>query len=186
VVENPLPEPIAVEGTIKFYAAGHRPAGTHGFTIPYLSPGARAAWADTLEAPTGAPPAAMEVTLRPAGPGVAGSEAIAVQVTQVTPALPSVATMLLINHNAEQVSAVRLNVVAFGQDGSVLGGASKLVPELAAHLDTQIVVSLPGVVTPSRVEVYPSFTASTRFGDERTHEPGISSALFGGVAGWVQ
>jgi hypothetical protein len=56
------------------------------------------------------------------------------------------------------------NVLQSGS-ASVLGGGERTTPSLSPHLDTQLVVPMPGVSEPARVEAFVSFTAQTRIGE---------------------
>jgi hypothetical protein len=137
------------------------------FTIPYVSPYSRAAWVEESAVPAPAPGQRLAVALQAAAPGRPGATAIATSVTALTPGAPPVATVLAVNHNAVAVTAVHLSAVAYAADGTLLGGAAKLVPLLEPHLDTQVVLPLIVAGVPARVEVYPAFTANTCFGTER-------------------
>jgi hypothetical protein len=103
----------------------------------------------------------MEVTLSPAPPGEVGSDAIAIEVAGVTIGTPPVATVLLTNHNAEPVVQARLSIVAYTAQGTVVGGGTGMVPTLTPHMDTQLVVPLPGTPPSAQVEGFIAFTAFT-------------------------
>jgi len=164
VVENPLATPVGVRAQVRFRTTEGREDLERTFMLPYIGPHARSGWADVLPAGLRERPAGMAVTLVPLPPGESSSTAIALSVTATSGATPPVVTVLLVNHNAVPVQGARLSVVAYGVDGSVLGGGVRSTPALTPHLDTQLVVPLPGVAKPMRTEAFVSFTPETRLG----------------------
>jgi len=164
VVENPGPAAVGVRGEVRFAGASPGQAKVRSFVIPYIAPLGRPGWAEALPASAAASPTRMDVMLRPLPPGDSSSTAVVVVVTGVTDATPPLATLLLTNHNAVPVRNAWLSVVAYAADGNVIGGGGRTTPDLAPHLDTQLVVPLPGVAAPPRVEGFLSFTADTRLG----------------------
>ncbi len=164
VVENPLATPVGVRVQARFLTAQGSEDLERTFTLPYIGPHGRSGWADVLPAGLRERPVEMAVTLVPLPPGESSSTAIALSVTAISGATPPVVTVLLINHNAVPVQGARVSVVAFGVEGSVLGGGVRSTPALTPHLDTQLVVPLPGVSKPLRTEAFASFTPETHLG----------------------
>jgi hypothetical protein len=109
----------------------------------------------------GGEPVRMEVALHAAPAGEVGSDAIAVEVVGVTTGAAPLATLLLTNHNAEPVVQARLSIIAYTDEGAVAGGAVRTTPVLTPHLDTQLVVPLPGIPKPARVEGFIALTSAT-------------------------
>lgn len=164
LIENPLATPVGVRAQVRFRTTEGREDLERTFLLPYIGPHARSGWADVLPAGLRERPVGMKVTLVPQPPGDSSSTAIALSITATSGATPPVATVLLINHNAVPVQGARLSVVAYGADGGVLGGGVRSTPVLTPHLDTQLVVPLPGVSKPVRTEAFVSFAPETHLG----------------------
>jgi hypothetical protein len=161
VVENPRSTAAAVRGNVRLLTASGQVSSEHTFLIPYVGPRSRSGWADALPAVAGDEPVRMEVALHSAPPGEVGGDAIVVEVVGVTAGAAPLATVLLTNHNAEPVVQARLSIIAYTDEGAVAGGAARATPALTPHLDTQLVVPLPGVPKPARVEGYIALTPAT-------------------------